>query len=155
MKFLRQFTLLILAFITLSAIVAGVLFLMDPDGSLLGISYSYLSDSPFKNFWIPAMVLLLVVGIPGIVVSMITYKSLPGYLKYIVGYAIIIIVFIVIQVKLVESYNYLNTIYILLAVLLLVLVKLISTQKHLPVHQSSSASQSKKSSHHGHRHKKR
>ncbi|MBO0960542.1 hypothetical protein J1P26_12630 [Neobacillus sp. MM2021_6] len=45
------------------AIVCGILFILKPDGSLLKMSVDLLENSPFKNFFIPGIMLLVFNGV--------------------------------------------------------------------------------------------
>lgn len=56
-----------MALISANAIAAGVAFIADPTGSLLGMTTLLLQYSPFENFLVPGIVLLVLNGvIPGI-----------------------------------------------------------------------------------------
>ncbi|MCL6570080.1 MAG: hypothetical protein K6T88_00155 [Bacillus sp. (in: Bacteria)] len=45
-----------------SAIVCGIMFIIKPDGSLLGLSVDQLKNSPFNDFLIPGVILLVFNG---------------------------------------------------------------------------------------------
>lgn len=58
-----KWTLLILvAIAALTSSITGLLLVNDPDGSVLNLSTTELENTPFKNFFIPGLVLALVVG---------------------------------------------------------------------------------------------
>ncbi len=48
--------------ITINAIPAGIMMMLRPDGSLLGMGPGWLSRSPFKNYFTPGVILCVVVG---------------------------------------------------------------------------------------------
>ena len=63
----RPFSLYILLalhfFLGINGFAGGLLLLLAPDGSLLGLQAGWLAHSPFRNYFIPGMLLLLFNGI--------------------------------------------------------------------------------------------
>jgi hypothetical protein len=49
-------------FIGINATVSGFMFMIKPDGSLLKMEPGWLEGSPFNNYFIPGLVLFLVLG---------------------------------------------------------------------------------------------
>jgi hypothetical protein len=157
MKYLRQFTMLVLGFIAITALIGGAMLIYDPSGSSLGMSYGDLSTTNFESYFLPGLILFVVVGVGSAVVCGLTYKHVRNYAHYIMAYAIILILFILIQVYLLETYETPHTVYILLALLLLTMGNLIRTQRHVqhsPVHKNAVHAHAKKSTHHAHRKRK-
>jgi hypothetical protein len=69
--------------VAIGAIPAGYLFLIEPDGSKMGMTVDVLSKSPFKNFFIPGLFLFSINGILNLVCSFLSfykykYASLTG-----------------------------------------------------------------------------
>jgi hypothetical protein len=54
--------LVLLAFMSLNALPAGILLILRPDGSLIGLPPSLLAGSPFPDFLVPGLVLAFAVG---------------------------------------------------------------------------------------------
>lgn len=50
-------------FIGLNASAGGLLMILKPDGSLLGMQQVWLVNSPFENYFIPGLILFLMLGI--------------------------------------------------------------------------------------------
>jgi len=53
----------LLVFLSIGAFFGGVFFVLYPDGSYFGIPLNLLENSPFNNYFIPGLILLLVFGI--------------------------------------------------------------------------------------------
>jgi len=53
----RRWTIGLLAFVGINALVAAYGFIGDPDGSSVGIPQEWLEDSPFEDYLIPGIVL--------------------------------------------------------------------------------------------------
>lgn len=54
----------------LGAVIGGFMLILDPSGKLLNMPVSLLERSPFSDFLIPGMILLLVLGLFPIVICM-------------------------------------------------------------------------------------
>lgn len=77
--------LITLVFQGLSGIAGGIGFLIDPSGASLGIPVEWLEGSPFANYLIPGLVLLIVLGVlPLIVVTGVWRRSRWGRISAIV-----------------------------------------------------------------------
>ena len=63
--------------VAVPAIVAGVLFLLDTDGRLLGMSTEALGESPFTDYLVPGLLLLVVVGLGFLGLAMWTWVRAP------------------------------------------------------------------------------
>jgi len=68
MKFLKHHILyyvlcFLLLFLGLNAIMGGLLLMMKPDGSLMGMTLDWLQNAPFKNYFIPGLILFSTLGL--------------------------------------------------------------------------------------------
>lgn len=68
---LRIILILLEAFLTLTAFYGGWLLISQRDGSLLQFSLDMVKDTPFKDFFIPGLVLMLVVGGSGVIAAIL------------------------------------------------------------------------------------
>ncbi|MEI6948874.1 hypothetical protein V9K67_16930 [Paraflavisolibacter sp. H34] len=59
---MRTFLFSLVAIVALAALVAGLLLVFRPDGSLLGLSESLLKSTPFTSFLLPGLLLAVVIG---------------------------------------------------------------------------------------------
>lgn len=50
------------AFLGVSAVAAGLAFVRDPSGAVLGMSVSSLAGSPFRDYFVPGLFLATVIG---------------------------------------------------------------------------------------------
>lgn len=50
-------------FLGLGAIYGGVMLLLKPDGSLLGMDTQWLANAPFNNYFIPGFLLFTMIGL--------------------------------------------------------------------------------------------
>lgn len=59
----RNILLVLLAFLGLGALGGGGVLIISPSGKLLGMPLSMLEKSPFDNFFLPGLILFLVIGL--------------------------------------------------------------------------------------------
>ena len=75
-KTARNIHITLLAFLGLSAIGGGAALIISPSGKLIGgLPLSILKNSPFENFLIPGIILLLVLGIAPCLISIALIKK--------------------------------------------------------------------------------
>lgn len=120
-KYLR-ITAIVLLFLTgINALIAGILFIIDPSGIKMGMSISYLSHSPFQTFLIPGITLFIANGLLSIVAGISTIKKYKHYPILILLQGLILSGWIIVQVILVKDFNILHFIMLAFGILLLVI----------------------------------
>jgi hypothetical protein len=91
-KILLFFTGVLLLFIGVGAVIAGWMLIRNPSGDSIGLSLKLLKDSPFKDYFIPGLVLFAVNGIGSLICSLLisTNQRYFGITTMILGVAMII-----------------------------------------------------------------
>lgn len=107
---------IIQSLVALSAIPAGFLMIIQPDGSKLGIPLELLDASPFSDFFIPGLFLFLVNGLAQGFAGFSTLIQYKFYrtLGFILG--IVLVLWIIIQVYFVNPIHFLQVIYFILGI---------------------------------------
>jgi len=59
----KSILIALLGFLSLGAIYGGIVLILSPDGSFLNLPLELISNSPFKSFLIPGIILLTTFGI--------------------------------------------------------------------------------------------
>ncbi len=62
-KFFKFLLIFLLVFLSIGAIFGGVVFIIKPDGSIFDIPVEILQNSPFKDYLIPGVILLVTFGL--------------------------------------------------------------------------------------------
>ena len=122
--------LVLLAFLGLGAIGGGGVFIISPDGKLMGMPLSMLKNSPFNSFLIPGIILFSVLGIVPLLLIQALLKKPESKLaerinffkdmhwswsfSVYVGFALII--WIQIQMVFLSAVHWLHTFYMFFAV---------------------------------------
>lgn len=119
-KHLNHFFVLFLLLINgLAATIAGLMFIKEPDGTLMGINNAMLEFSPFDDFLIPGIILLIVNGISSFFVlwKVARYRRAAGYWLILQG--LLSGGWIVVQVILLRSFNLLHFIFAMIGLIFL------------------------------------
>ncbi|MBT2654526.1 hypothetical protein J7E81_04610 [Bacillus sp. ISL-18] len=121
----------------IGAVVSGIILILDPDGSNLSLSVAILKDSPFEDFLIPGITLLIINGIGSILGSFFSFKRrlFAGQITMILGTAMVI--WISAQVYWINWISWLQPVYLIVGIfeiiLGFVLYKNINSLKTFPL----------------------
>ena len=107
-KFSRSISISFLLLTGINAIIAGLLFIIDPSGKKMGMSTSYLSHSPFSTFLIPGITLFLVNGLLNIITAVTTINKYKHYPVLILLQGLFLTGWIIVQVIWVKDFNALH-----------------------------------------------
>ena len=128
-RYLRFTSISLLLLTAMNATVAGVLFINDPSGHKMGMSVSYLMDSPFNSYLIPGIVLLIVNGLLNFIAAYFVFKQKPFAFLLVIIQGILLCGWIVIQVIMVRDISLLHIIMFTIGTILtisgLLLLKLV------------------------------
>lgn len=100
---LRSASMTLLAFIGGAACFGGVLLIADPSGRLLSLSTSLLETSPFTNYLIPGIVLLVLLGGGSFLSLSAVIRNIPGAPSLIVANGVCITTWIIVQIRMIET----------------------------------------------------
>lgn len=119
-----------LLFIGAGAIVCGLMFILSPDGSRLGMTVDLLEDSPFKDFFIPGITLLAVNGVLSIIAALLLFFHYrhAGFGVMILG--TLMLIWIAAQVYWIGWQSWLQPAFLAVGVLELLIGFLLEAQYH-------------------------
>ena len=129
---------LLQAFVALGAIPAGYLLLAKPGGQGLGMSVAILANSPFKDFFIPGIVLFTVNGLCNL------FSAFLSFLKFIYAPALgimlgsALIIWIIVQSYYIGISHFLQPTFIAIGIIEIFLsIKLSGQNKKNNTHYTS------------------
>lgn len=105
-------------FIGVTALIGGYKLLYDPTGAALGLNTGILAGSPFHNFLIPSVFLLIVLGCGNstFAVKWIYRKTGTAFISNItLGF--ILVLWMLLQVRWIGYINWLQPFYIILGIM--------------------------------------
>ncbi|NQV14984.1 hypothetical protein HQ531_05945 [bacterium] len=85
-------------FIGIGAVPSGVMMLMDSSGKNMSLSLEMLTNTPFNNFFVPALLLLFVNGIGSILGGLATFKSYKYFPEIAMALGSFLMIWILAQV---------------------------------------------------------
>ncbi|MEW6181867.1 MAG: hypothetical protein AB1500_01645 [Bacillota bacterium] len=134
----------LLLFLAVGGLAGGIALTADPSGGLLKIPLSFLEDTPFKNYLLPGLFLLVVLGVYPLMIfygmlarpewkwanALNLYKEQHWSNTHALYVGIILILWIDLQVMFVGYGHFIQTLYALLGVAITVLALLPSVKKY-------------------------
>jgi hypothetical protein len=123
-------------FIGLTAIAGGFGLVSDPSGTKMNIPLEWLSNSPFTNYFVPGLVLLIVNGVGNFFAGIVTFLRSRYAGNMAVALGTFLILYIIIEVWFVGLVTLLQPLYLILGITELMfglkLRKLVFTIPSLP-----------------------
>ncbi len=115
-------------FIVFSAFAGGIGFILDPSGKCMWMTIDMLEKSPFMDFLIPGLILLIVLGAGNLVGTILTFKRhhFSGSMAVLLGIALVI--WICVQVYWIGLGSFLQPLYLTLGLMEFVLGYMIFKQ---------------------------
>ena len=99
------------AFVCLGAFPAGLLMMLYPDGSGLGIPLYLLEGSPFVDYAVPGFFLFLINGLFQGIGAVVSFKKKPYAGNFGFGLGILLMLWITIQVYFIGLISFLQPLY--------------------------------------------
>ena len=118
---LRIISIILLVFTGISACFGGIVLMMDPTGSIIQMPVELLKQSPFTNFLIPGLILLIIIGIGSIVTTVFVISKNKYFPKIITASGSALIIWIITQIFMLQSLSYLHFVYGGIGLILLIL----------------------------------
>ena len=100
----KYFTIFLLLFNGFGAFYGGISFIIEPSGSLLKMSDSFLENSPFNSYLIPGIVLLCVNGIYNFITLSIFLIKNPNAHLFLGMQGILLTGWIIVQMILLQLF---------------------------------------------------
>jgi hypothetical protein len=108
-------------FIGLGAVGGGLGLVLEPSGADLGIPLEMLNHSPFSDFLIPGIVLLIVNGLGSIAGSVLSFKLFQYAAEIALALGAFLVAWIIIQIYWIHSFHWLHALYLSLGIIELIL----------------------------------
>lgn len=83
-------------FVGLTALVSGIMLVIEPSGSLLNAPLDMLTDSHFNDFFFPGLILLTVNGAGQLIAAFLTFRKHESakFVGALFGFALMVWIFI-------------------------------------------------------------
>ena len=107
----RTLAILLLLFNGVSACFGGWMLISKPDGSGLDMSLSWLEHSPFSNYLIPGIILFVANGLLSLGIALFVITKSTHYISLVVLQGAILTGWIVVQMIMLQTVNYLHIVF--------------------------------------------
>lgn len=111
--------IMLLLFNGAGAVYGGYGLIVQPDGSSIGLDTRLLQRTPFHNFLVPGIVLLIINGFIDLVVLVLALFRVRSFYNYIVLQGVLLLGWLVIQVMLIRVFDRMHIIMGATAILLI------------------------------------
>ncbi len=118
---MKSLLFLLVSFIAVSALLFGILMVSVPDGSILNLPINILQGSTFKDFQIPGLVLLLIIGGINIMAIFYNLQRAPSRYNWSMLGGFLVIGWIAFQIVFIKSVVWFNSIYLVAGVLIILI----------------------------------
>lgn len=125
-------------FVGLGGVFGGIGFLMDVSGGAMGLSPDLLARSPFSNFFIPGLFLLLAMGVFPLTVAAALWRGWPYAWAGALLFSLTLIAFISIEFALI-GFAWLQVIFGGVGAVLLLLALRMGEDWHFPLFTSGNS----------------
>ncbi|MDP4285198.1 MAG: hypothetical protein Q8891_12295 [Bacteroidota bacterium] len=109
------------AFVALTSTLSGLVMIIDPKGETLNLSLALLKETPFKNFAIPGILLLGVVGGVNLIALFYNIKQHPNRYNWAMIGGLITIAWIIVQMMLIHTIHWLHFLYLDIALIIILI----------------------------------
>lgn len=110
--------LVLLGIVASTSIFSGLAISLNPDGSMLQLDSTMLRHTVFRDFLIPGLILLILVGGSSLAGALSIAFDLPSAYRWVLAAGIILIGWIGGQVMLIRIYHGLQLVYLVLGMLI-------------------------------------
>ncbi len=128
---MRIAALLLLLVNGLGALYGGWVLMADPSGEGMHMPLIWLKYSPFKNYFIPGLVLFCANGLLSIIISVLVIVSAVKYVPAIIAQGLILGGWIGVQIIMLRTLNMLQLVFLTIAICLIMVGVLLQKTKKL------------------------
>jgi hypothetical protein len=120
-KFIRYGLGVLQIFVGLNAILGGFGLVSDPGGTKMNVPLELLKNSPFTNYLIPGLVLLIAIGVGNVLAGIVTFSRRRYAGNLAVFFGAFLALYIVTEVWFIGLVNFLQPSYFVLGAIELIL----------------------------------
>jgi hypothetical protein len=120
MKTLRIVAIALAFLVSVNALLAGYSFMTEPSGAGLGTNVELLKHSPFRDFFVPGLILFSVNGVLSLFTGILLLMRKPYGFRLLILQGVLLGGWILIQIIMLREFNPLHFIFICIGLFFLV-----------------------------------
>lgn len=130
--YIARVTAIVLLVITgISAMGGGAMLVIDPTGGLLGFDPLTLADTFFRDFRVPGLILLLLIGVLNMFVAGFTINKAKSYSTLILVQGCMLTGWILVQLYVLPQTHFLQLVFGSIGIMLMLLGSLLGSRRAL------------------------
>lgn len=110
--FMRPVLLVLISFVAVTALPSGLLMMYYSDGSLFGLSPDLLIATPFKSYFVPGLILALVIGGSSLMALFLIMNQSPFSYRFALFSGIVLMIWIFAEFILFPYRHWLQGLYL-------------------------------------------
>lgn len=110
-----------LFFVAITALISGVIIILQPDGSMMQMSTDLLKTSPFKTFLIPGIVLTVFVGGSSAVALVLNILKNKRRYEWAIAAGVMTCGWVIVQMILINIFFWLQFVYLGIGILMILI----------------------------------
>ena len=118
---MRNFLMIMLFLTGITALFLGISMMSVPNGALLNIPVNLLSNTSFRDFQIPGLMLVITVSIPCLSALLFYIINHPSRFSWALGAGILTLSWVIAQYVLINGYLLFNALYFLMGLLVVIM----------------------------------
>jgi hypothetical protein len=118
---MKYLLLILVAFVSLSALITGLLLMSIPDGSVLNLSVNILRNTHFGDFQFPGFLIVLFVGLINLLALFYIMQHHPLRYNYALAGGIALLIWISIQFIFISELFWLNALYTTISIAIILM----------------------------------
>ena len=117
--FFRILTIVLLIFVGGSAVYGGWSLITDPTGQNLGLPLELLNNTPFKHYFVPGLLLFIVIGVDSLALAVFVYYKYPIAPPLMMVQGVVLVGWLTVEVFMGLYFNILHIPLYIIALLLI------------------------------------
>lgn len=109
---MRLALLILISFVALTALPSGLLLMYYADGSALGLSPDLLVATPFKSYFVPGLILALIVGGSSLMTLFLVMNQSPFSYRFALISGIFLVIYILAEFIIFPYHHWLQGLYL-------------------------------------------
>ena len=120
-KILKILLFFLVSFTALTSALSGLLMIINPNGEILNLPLKLLEGTPFKNFMIPGILLLIIVGGINLLAAFFYVRNHPKRYNWTMAGGVIISGWIISQMIIIHAVHWMHILYLTIGISVILL----------------------------------
>jgi hypothetical protein len=118
---MKTLLFMLICLIALTAIFSGLMMVSSPDGKTMSLPLALLNGTPFKNFFIPGLLLATIVGGINLLAAFYNIRRHPNRYNWAAAGGVTICGWIILQMIIIQTIHWLHFIYLGIGLLIILI----------------------------------